>query len=67
MDAVNEKTTRRNNHSHKTPPKDPELEAEIRYAKENGIEPPHVLPSDVVKTFAESFEDHCSTFNFSND
>ena len=61
METANEKIVRRNNHSNpKPPPKDPELEAEISYAKENGAEPPRVLPSDVVKKIAENFEDHCS-------
>lgn len=59
MEAANGKIIRRNNHSQVKVQKDPELEAEIRYAKENGFEPPRILPSDAVKTFAETFEDHC--------
>lgn len=34
---------------------DPELEAETRYAKENGYSPPRTLPSDSVKKIAEAF------------
>ena len=74
MDAANEKFHQNNHksshhsshhpnnhHSHvKSLQKDPELEAEIVYAKENGFEPPRVLPSDTVKKIAETFQDHCS-------
>lgn len=73
MDAANEKFHQNNHksshhsshhpnnhHSHvKSLQKDPELEAEIVYAKENGFEPPRVLPSDTVKKIAETFQDHC--------
>lgn len=55
----NEKPLRRNNHSNPKPQKDPELEAEQIYAKENGIEIPHVPD---MKKNAESFEDNYSLF-----
>lgn len=60
METANEKIIRRNNHSQVKVQKDPELEAEIRYAKENGFEPPRILPSDAVKSFTETFEEHCA-------
>ncbi|KAL3118003.1 hypothetical protein niasHT_005246 [Heterodera trifolii] len=47
--------------SHSTaakPIKDPELEAEIFFAKENGVEPPRVLPSEAAKKIVEAFGEH---------
>ena len=45
--------------------KDPELEAEILYAKENGYDPPKALPSDTVKKLKEALTDVYGIDNFS--
>lgn len=71
MDAKNGKGKRSRTHSTSSKPaKDPELEAEIFYAKENGVEPPRMLPSDAaLKKFTESFEEHrmeIENFRFKN-
>jgi hypothetical protein len=47
VNGVGKNRVRKQQHHEKTKtPKDPELEAEISYAKENGYEPPKSLPSD---------------------
>uniref|UniRef100_A0A914GW95 Programmed cell death protein 4 n=1 Tax=Globodera rostochiensis TaxID=31243 RepID=A0A914GW95_GLORO len=59
MDVKNDKGKRSRSHSTAAKPtKDPELEAEIFFAKENGIEPPRVLPSDAAKKIVEAFGEH---------
>uniref|UniRef100_A0A1I8AWN5 Programmed cell death protein 4 n=1 Tax=Meloidogyne hapla TaxID=6305 RepID=A0A1I8AWN5_MELHA len=60
MDASKQKCAHKNHHNiANKQQKDPELEAEIRFAKASGTQPPRILPSDAIKNIAETFENHC--------
>lgn len=58
MDSKHSKGKRSRSHSSSAKmAKDPELEAEIFYAIENGFAPPRVLPSEAAKKFSEALDD----------
>uniref|UniRef100_A0A915MDX0 Programmed cell death protein 4 n=1 Tax=Meloidogyne javanica TaxID=6303 RepID=A0A915MDX0_MELJA len=60
MDASKQNCSHKNHHNiANKQQKDPELEAEIRFAKASGAQPPRILPSDAVKNITEVFENHC--------